>query len=258
MEPRHDRTAPAFDGKRLSHAYIVGGGSADRLAMAAVCSSEGPRPCHCCAHCGKASRHIHPDITVVERAKDRKEIVVEQIRALKKDIIILPNEAAKKAYVISDAGDMNTAAQNALLQMLEEPPSSVVLILETDNRAALLPTVRSRCVELAAAARGDAPDTSPAAEGMADEFINAVASGGIELAMTMFRMEKLEKEEFRQFVSCARAKAAARLRESAPNGQDGVCGAYANAGRLLEKAEEYLEFNVGLGHISGMLCAGLL
>ena len=143
-----------FNIDRLSHAYIAHDAiTGAALAMAIICSSYdggGDRPCMKCKHCYKAIRDIHPDIITVKKLDDKREIVVEQIRKLQQDIFILPNEASYKVYIVHDADSMNRSSQNAFLRILEEPPSYVVFLLCAANPAALLPTVRSRCIELKA------------------------------------------------------------------------------------------------------------
>jgi DNA polymerase-3 subunit delta' len=74
---------------------------------------------------------------------------VDLIRQARSDIYIRPNEAEHKIYLFPRAQDMGIPSQNALLKVLEEPPSYGVFILLTDNPEKLLPTVRSRCTELA-------------------------------------------------------------------------------------------------------------
>ena len=59
-----------------------------------------------------------------------------------------PNEGKRKIYLFPRAQDMLPPSQNALLKILEEPPSYGAFILITDNAEKLLPTVRSRCTEL--------------------------------------------------------------------------------------------------------------
>ena len=61
---------------------------------------------------------------------------------------VQPNEADYKIYLFPRAQDMGLPGQNALLKVLEEPPAYGVFLLLTDNPNKLLPTVRSRCVEL--------------------------------------------------------------------------------------------------------------
>jgi len=111
------------------------------LAAAVVCEGEN-RPCKTCRHCRKVFSGIHPDVTVT--APKDKHIRVDEIRSLRNDAFILPNEASARVFVIEDADTMNTDAQNALLKLLEEPPENVGLILTASSRSRLLPTVRSR------------------------------------------------------------------------------------------------------------------
>ncbi|MCL2151670.1 MAG: hypothetical protein FWH57_01735 [Oscillospiraceae bacterium] len=242
---------------RLSHAYIVAGSMADTIAHAAVCAGRGlEKPCLKCHHCDKASRHIHPDIIVVDKLPDKREIIVEQLRELKKDVIIVPNEAEKKAYIINNADLMNISAQNAFLQVLEEPPSYVVFILRTDNPAALLPTVRSRCVSLVSRYDPDSPD--PTVLDMANDFFSAIKHGSAPLTKFMFRLEKLDKSAFADFIAAARSCAALILKSPSPDKEGLPLAVVAHAERVLVSAREMLDLNVGTGHISGMICADLL
>jgi hypothetical protein len=257
MNSTDDLTSNSFNSARLSHAYIASGGLADTIAMAAVCPGiGGAKPCGSCAHCGKASRGIHPDITIVDKLADKREIVVDQIRQLKKDVIVVPNESGKKAYIVNDANTMNKNAQNAFLQILEEPPSHAVFILRTENPAALLRTVRSRCVELNARLDADLP--ASAAGEIADEFFSAIGSGNTQIVSFMFQLEKLDKEMLAEFLDAARGQAAAKLGATGPGASVIKRTTLSKMERLLVKAGEMLALNVSPGHISGMICANLL
>ena len=91
---------------------------AEKLAAAAVCSGVGARPCGKCRDCRKAAEHVHPDIITVSRLLDdkgrpKREIGVDQIRDVIADAQVLPNEAARKVYIIDRAETMNAAEQNA-------------------------------------------------------------------------------------------------------------------------------------------------
>lgn len=245
---------PAFDAERLSHAYIARGDAVDAIAMAAVCSGSGHKPCMSCAHCGKASRGVHPDITVVDRMDKKREILVDQIRGLKKEVIVVPGEASRKVYIINDADTMNAPAQNAFLQMLEEPPAHVVFILNTEHPAALLPTVRSRCIEAKDRVTGDQADAADAQ--LAVSFLNAIEQGNEQLVRFMFQLDKLEKNEFEAFLSSASEQIAARMRDAAYGvGSAADCAALEQAARALDRAGEFHGLNVSSGHISGMLCS---
>ena len=134
----------------LSHAYIISGpaGSGKRtlaglLSAALVCSGNGDVPCGKCSGCKKAMAGIHPDISAI--GTDGKDVTVAQVRALRSDAYIKPNEAGRKVYVIHRAQSMNQSAQNAMLKLLEEGPPYAAFLLLAENAASLLPTVRSRC-----------------------------------------------------------------------------------------------------------------
>ena len=138
----------------LSHAYILSGpaGSGKRtlaglLAAALVCDRRGGAlPCLSCAGCRKAEGGIHPDIVRV--GDDGKDISVAQVRALRADAYIRPNEAERKVYILENAQTMNASAQNAMLKLLEEGPAYAAFLLLAENSSGLLQTVRSRCEEL--------------------------------------------------------------------------------------------------------------
>ena len=134
----------------LSHAYIISGpaGSGKRtlaglLSAALVCTGGGDIPCLCCSGCKKALGNIHPD--VIHAGGEGDELNVARVRAIRNDAYIKPNEAPRKVYVLEGAQNMNDPSQNALLKLLEEGPAYAAFLLLTDNAAALLSTVRSRC-----------------------------------------------------------------------------------------------------------------
>ena len=242
---------------RLSHAYIVSGALADALAMAVVCSGHGTsRPCMNCKHCNKASRRIHPDIAFIDKYPDKQIINVDQIRELKQDAFIIPIESEKKAYVINNADLMNASAQNAFLQILEEPPAHAVFILNTENPAMLLPTVQSRCATLAALPSREAADAFSGE--MADEFFSALEKGNVRLTAFMFRLEKLDKYQFEGFIEAARSRAISKLREASTGKSAIPRKTLAKAEKILIKAGEMLDLNVNAGHISGLICASLM
>ena len=137
----------------ISHFYLISGpaGSGKRtlaklLATAILCRGE-DRPCGSCIPCRKMASGNHPDYITVD--DEKKTVSVDLIRQARGDMFIRPNESEHKIYVIPRAQDMGIPAQNALLKILEEPPEYGVFLLLTDNPEKLLPTVRSRCRELA-------------------------------------------------------------------------------------------------------------
>ncbi len=138
----------------ISHFYLISGpaGSGKRalsrlLAAAILCAQPGA-PCLGCRSCRKVMDGNHPDFITVDDP-EKKTIPVELIRQARADAFIRPNEADHKIYLFPRAQDMGLPGQNALLKILEEPPEYAVFLLLTDNPEKLLPTVRSRCTELA-------------------------------------------------------------------------------------------------------------
>ena len=147
------RLSASFRSGHSSHCYLLCGpaGSGKRtlariLAAALQCTSEHV-PCGHCHPCRKVFSGTHPDVITVDDP-DKKTVYVDLIRQLQADAYVRPNEGRHKVYLIPRAQDMNENAQNALLKLIEEPPSYAVFLLLTDNAEKLLPTVRSRCAEL--------------------------------------------------------------------------------------------------------------
>ena len=86
----------------LSPAYLVTGGGGDsraafagRLAAAYLCEGDTP-PCGRCRACRKVGKGSHPDLSRTAPPPDKAEITVEQIRALRADAYVRPNEGRRK------------------------------------------------------------------------------------------------------------------------------------------------------------------
>ena len=90
----------------------------------------------------------HPDFHRIEPESKSRRILVEQIRELEASLRLHASQAAWKFGVISDADRLMPQAGNAFLKTLEEPPEHSVLILVTALPAALLDTIRSRCIQV--------------------------------------------------------------------------------------------------------------
>lgn len=82
------------------------------------------------------------DIEIIQRDGS---IGIEEIRNLQKKIFLKPLAGNTKATIIKNSQNLTPEAQNALLKVLEEPPPNTVIILTTQNKDLLLPTIRSRC-----------------------------------------------------------------------------------------------------------------
>ena len=146
-----DNLTQSISRGHISHFYLISGprGSgrhtlAKLLAAAIICQKE-DKPCLSCNPCRKVMEGNHPDFITVEDP-EHKTTAVKIVRQYREDMFIRPNESEYKVYLFPQ--ELGTEGQNALLKILEEPPSYGVFILLTDNPEKILPTVRSRCTEL--------------------------------------------------------------------------------------------------------------
>ena len=136
---------------RISHFYLISGpkGSGKhtlaRLLSAAILCRGEHKPCLSCAACRKVLSDNHPDLITVTDP-DHKAVPVKMVREIRDDMFIRPNEADRKIYIFPQ--ELGDEGQNALLKILEEPPSYGVYILLSENPEQLLQTVRSRSTEL--------------------------------------------------------------------------------------------------------------
>lgn len=87
------------------------------------------------------------DILTVEELSDKKTqgIGIETIKYIQKKLLFKPIKSKTKALIIENAELLTVEAQNALLKVLEEPPTSTIIVLETSQLESLLPTIQSRC-----------------------------------------------------------------------------------------------------------------
>ncbi|MCX6991649.1 MAG: DNA polymerase III subunit delta' [Kiritimatiellaeota bacterium] len=144
---------------RLAHAYLIVGSPrgaagvlAERVVALLYCTAPGERPCGQCAKCRQIAAHTHPDVLWVEPQKKSRGILMAQIEAVQEHINLTSFEGGWKAVVFRNADRINPQAANRLLKTLEEPPDKCLFLLVTDQPAALLPTVVSRCQRVVLAA----------------------------------------------------------------------------------------------------------
>lgn len=192
-------------GGRMPHALLVEGPSgcgkklfARFAAQLSLCATD-EKPCGECPPCVKVEKQVHPDVCFYMVPEGKREFPVELVRQLRQDAYMLPNEGAYKIYIIDQAHMMNTAAQNALLKVIEEPPAHVRFILLCENRNRMLETILSRVVSIAMevtdvaqcerALAQLAPESSEQMRGSAA----AGASGNIGLALSLLGEAKPSK-----------------------------------------------------------------
>ena len=147
-----ERLGRLLDGDRFPHALIISGplGSGRRtlarsIAAALVCERKGDNlPCGGCENCRRVKEGIFPDLHIVAPDDGKSLIPVAKIREMRTEMSLSAVEGGRRIFIVEDADAMNTAAQNALLISLEEPPDGVFILLITESEEALLTTVRSR------------------------------------------------------------------------------------------------------------------
>ncbi|MGH7774006.1 MAG: DNA polymerase III subunit delta' [Candidatus Binatia bacterium] len=140
---------------RLHHAYLFLGpeGVGKRtialsLARAIHCQERVYDFCDECANCARVRTGKHPDVHLVAPLAGKKEISIQQVRELERELNFRPFSGRKKIALLDPASLMNFSAQNALLKTLEEPPSNSLLILLSTSTGGLLSTLLSRCLRL--------------------------------------------------------------------------------------------------------------
>ncbi len=140
----------AIESDRVAHAYIFVGSrgtgkttSARILAKALNCM-EGPtpHPCDQCDACREIMAGNSLDVIEIDGASNNG---VDQVRDLRDNARYSPARGPYKIYIIDEVHMLSTAAFNALLKTLEEPPSHVKFIFATTDVHKVLPTILSRC-----------------------------------------------------------------------------------------------------------------
>ncbi|ASQ45823.1 DNA polymerase III subunit delta' [Legionella clemsonensis] len=115
-----------------------------KMASVVLCSQDN-KPCGKCKSCRLLQAKEHPDVTQLQPEKVGGVIKIDQIRDLQTVAFTSPQLGGKRIIIIHPAEKMNVAAANALLKLLEEPPSCLLFILIAEQVSTVLPTILSRC-----------------------------------------------------------------------------------------------------------------
>jgi DNA polymerase-3 subunit delta' len=138
----------------IRHAYLFTGppgvgrrSMALRFSQAMNCTNPPApgEPCRACRVCKNIDRMQHTDLSVVQLAEGKTEILIDQIRTLQHTLSLSPYESRFRVALLLRFELANANAQNALLKTLEEAPEKVVLLLTASSAENLLPTIASRC-----------------------------------------------------------------------------------------------------------------
>ncbi|MBD2111346.1 MULTISPECIES: DNA polymerase III subunit gamma/tau [Cyanophyceae] len=142
----------ALNQRRIAPAYLFCGprgtgktSSARILAKSLNCIAQDhptPNPCGICETCRSITNGSALDFIEIDAASNTG---VDNIRELIERAQFAPVQCRYKVYVVDECHMLSTAAFNALLKTLEEPPSNVVFILATTDPQRVLPTIISRC-----------------------------------------------------------------------------------------------------------------
>lgn len=141
-------------GDRLSHAYLFTGTRgtgkttcAKILARAVNCQQpENGNPCNKCPACLGIENGSILDVLELDAASNNG---VDQVRALRDEAVYTPAAVRKRVYIVDEVHMLSTPAFNALLKILEEPPSHLMFILATTELHKVPATIRSRCQQFA-------------------------------------------------------------------------------------------------------------
>lgn len=188
--------------KQIAHAYLffgprgVGKTTCARiLAKAVNCENLTPEgdPCNQCPSCQRFIQGRALNLIELDAASHNS---VEDIRLITDQVHLTPPEGRYKVYIIDEAHMLTTAAFNAFLKTLEEPPAHALFILATTEKHKIPPTILSRCQrfdfrripteEIATQLQKVAEKEGVQAESEALFLIAAKAEGGLRDALSLF------------------------------------------------------------------------
>ncbi len=173
---------------RLPHAIILEGSSveermnlAKKIAAALVCGEKTDAPCGICPHCIKSAADSHADVLIYSVEDKPKAFKVDIVREIRNKAYIIPNEADRKVFILENSHTMGVEGQNAILKILEEPPSFVNFIMLCSSKSGFLPTVLSRATVYTLGENQAAGDESMPREKVLNAAKEiAVASGALD------------------------------------------------------------------------------
>ncbi|QWF71483.1 DNA polymerase III subunit delta' [Methylomonas paludis] len=148
-------------------------------------------PCGVCPACELLQAQTHSDYLSLEPDAEGKVIGVDKIRQLIAKLALTPQYAGYRTVIIAPADRLNSAAANAFLKCLEEPPERSCFLLISDQPGLLPATVRSRCQKL----QVQCPDPQLAMDWLAGQGVNADSGQLLKLAQGAPLLAKVYAEQ---------------------------------------------------------------
>ncbi len=162
--------------QRLPHALLIDGAKglgginiANAFIQSLLCENPDLDGSYCeiCSSCCLYSINSHPDYYCLNLEEDEKSITISSVRKMTEFLAVSTHLGHHKVVLVEDANLLNINSSNALLKILEEPPSYALFILLSDNVGKLLPTIVSRCQKY----KLSVPDTNVAKAYLTDKNI---------------------------------------------------------------------------------------
>ena len=250
------------------HAYLFTGTRgtgkttmARLLAKGVNCLSGGERPCGDCENCRSIRDGTFVDVIEIDAASNNG---VADVRELISTVIYPPSVGRKRVYIIDEAHMLSSAANNAFLKTLEEPPENTIFILATTEAGKMLATIRSRClmfefkrVPAAVIAEGMKEimaELGAQADDDALALIAAVADGSVRDALSILEQcvslgaERLSRDDVLEAIGSAGDEKIAALAvavlskdtAAALIGINGILTAGKDVRRVMEEWIDYL------------------
>lgn len=171
------------------------------LAASALCAHdppcalpEGEISPGLCENCARVMGGDHPDLLRLDASDGKDQI--GRVRAMRAAALTRPFLSERRVFLIDHAEGLSEASQNALLKVMEEPPSYARFLLLAARAEALLPTVRSRCAVYRLYG-GTENAVAPEADGPSEQLLKAVLAGSeLEVCRVVMGWTRMPREEF--------------------------------------------------------------